>query len=222
LNCKRNADPKISKRGVFNVPWPEEHKQKTRERILDAAALAFREQGIEQTSVADVMQRAGLTHGGFYAHFKSKEELVAEAIRHASEQVSKIFDSPVGKESAQRSLLEISAAYLSLPHMEHPERGCPIAALGTELLRSDRTVKRVVSRETLARLERLYQRTSPDAAPETRKRQAAGALACMVGGQILARALNGQEGAQFLADCQRFLRDALTGEVQTGSERIEK
>lgn len=53
------------------MPWPDEHKQKTLERILDAAALAFREQGIEQTSVADVMRRAGLTRGGFYAHFRS-------------------------------------------------------------------------------------------------------------------------------------------------------
>lgn len=204
------------------MPWPEEHKQKTRERILDAAALAFRERGIEQTSVADVMRRASLTHGGFYAHFNSKEELVAEAIRHASEQVSKIFDSPGGKESAQRSLLEISAAYLSLPHMEHPERGCPVAALGTELLRSEEPVKRVVSRETLARLEKLYQRTSPEETPDIRRRQAAGALACMVGGQILARSLNGQQGAQFLADCQGFLRDALTGEARKGHKRIQK
>jgi TetR/AcrR family transcriptional repressor of nem operon len=204
------------------MPWPEEHKQKIRGRILNAAALAFREQGIEQTSVADVMQRAGLTHGGFYAHFKSKEELVAEAIRHASEQVSKIFDSPGEKESGHRSLLEIAAAYLSLPHMMHPERGCPVAALGPELLRSDQKVKNVVSRETLARLEKLYQRTSSEKTPEIRKRQAAGALACMVGGQILARALNGQEGMQFLADCQGFLRDALTGEARTGRERIEK
>lgn len=201
------------------MPWPEEHKQKTRERILDAAALAFRERGIEQTSVADVMQRAGLTHGGFYAHFKSKEELVAEAIRHASEQVSKIFDSPGGKESAQRSLLEISAAYLSLLHMEHPERGCPVAALGTELLRSDRTVKMVVSRETQARLEKLYAKTNPEATPESRRRKAAGALACMVGGQILARALSGQEGAKFLDDCQEFLRDALRGNKGTGKKR---
>lgn len=193
------------------MPWPEEHKQQTRERILDAAALAFRERGIEQTSVADVMKRAGLTHGGFYAHFKSKEELIAEAIRYASDQVSKIFDSPSGKGPGQRGLLEITAAYLSLPHMAHPERGCPVAALGTELLRGDQKVKRVVSKETRVRLDKLYQKTSAEATPEVRRRQAAGALACMVGGQILARALNDQEGAQFLADCQGFLRDALMG-----------
>lgn len=191
------------------MPWSEEHKQKTRERILDAAALAFREQGIEQTSVADVMKRAGLTHGGFYAHFKSKEELVAEAIRHASDQVGKIFGSPDGKNSTQPGLLDITAAYLSAPHMAHPERGCPVAALGTEVLRGGQKVRKVVLRETLARLEKLYRQTNSNTAPETRKRQAAGALACMVGGQILARVLDGQSGAEFLADCQGFLRDAL-------------
>lgn len=204
------------------MPWSEEHKQKTRERILDAAAAAFRERGIEQTSVADVMQRAGLTHGGFFAHFQSKEDLVAEAIRHASEQVSRIFDSPGGKDPAQTGLLDISAAYLSQPHMAHPERGCPVAAIGPELLRGGPKVKKVVLRETLARLEKLYKRTSPNATPETRRQQAAGALASMVGGQILARALGAQEGPQFLADCQGFLRDALTGEAQTSNERTKK
>lgn len=201
------------------MPWPDEHKHKTRERILDAAALAFRERGIEQTSVADVMKRAGLTHGGFYAHFQSKDDLVAAAIEHASEQVSKIFDSPGGKESAQAGLLEIAAVYLSLPHMRHPERGCPVAALGPELLRSNQKVKDVVSRETLVRLEKLSTKLDPEEAQEVRRRKATGALACMVGGQILARSLNGPEGAQFLADCQGFLEDAFTREAKKAESR---
>ena len=201
------------------MSWSEEHKQKTRERILDAAALALREQGIEQTSVADVMRRAGLTHGGFYAHFKSKEELVADAVRHGSEQVSKIFDPPAGKESAQSGLLDISAAYMSLRHLTHPERGCPVAALGPELLRSGPKVTEAVSEEVRGRLKKLYQKTDPDLEPEIRNRQTAGTLACMVGAQILARALSSREGAQFLEDCQEFLRDALKGQARTGSER---
>lgn len=202
------------------MPWPEEHKRKTRERILHAAALAFREQGIEQTSVADVMRRAGLTHGGFYAHFRSKDELVAQTVRHASDEVSKIFGSPHGDEN-DSGLLEITAAYLSLPHMMHPERGCPIAALGTELLRSDQKVKDVVSRETYARLEKLYDKTSSEESPDVRRRQAAGALACMLGGQILARILNREEGAHFLEECRGFLRDALSNKAQTRSEHVE-
>jgi len=204
------------------MPWSRQHKSETRERILDAAALAFREHGIEQTSVGDVMQRAGLTHGGFYAHFKSKEELVGEAVRYASDQVSKIFDAPGGKESGPPDLLKIAAAYLSLPHMVHPERGCPVAALGPELLRGDQKLRKVISKETRVRLEKLYQGTNSRATPEVRKRQAAGALACMVGGQILARALSGQDGEQFLADCREFLRDALTGQPPTAGSIIEQ
>ena len=204
------------------MPWSEEHKQKTRERILDAASLAFREQGIEQTSVADVMRRAGLTHGGFYAHFKSKEELVAESVRHASQQVSKIFDTPAGNKSAQPDLLKISAAYMSLPHMMHPERGCPVAALGPELLRAGAKVTKAVSKEISARLERLYEKTDPGLAPEIRKRQATGALACMVGAQILARALDDQAGEKFLEACQAFLCDALTADARASRGRIKK
>jgi TetR/AcrR family transcriptional regulator, transcriptional repressor for nem operon len=203
------------------MPWPEEHKQKTRERIIEAAAIMFREQGIGQTSVADVMRRAGLTHGGFYAYFKSKEELVAEAVRHASDQVSKIFDSPNESGSPQEGLLKNSAAYLSVGHMTHPERGCPVAALGTELIRGGQKTKNLLSREIQARLEKLYRRTNPALRSEVRKRQAAGMIACMVGGQILARSLGDQEGAQFLAECQGFLRDALIG-ANTAQESVEK
>jgi TetR/AcrR family transcriptional repressor of nem operon len=184
------------------MPWSEEHKQKTRERILEAAATMFRDRGIEQTSVIDVMKRAGLTHGGFYAHFKSKDELVAEAVKHACEQVSKLFDSPSENASAPEALLAVVAAYLSLPHMAHPECGCPVAALGTELTRSGSKVKKVISKEMQLRIERLYQRTAPNTTSESRRQQAVGILACMVGGQILARNLNSADGAQFLADCQ--------------------
>ena len=187
------------------MPWPRDHKQETRQRIVEAAASAFREHGIEQTTVAEIMQQAGLTHGGFYAHFQSKDELVAEAVKYASEQVSKIFDSP----NTKHPLLEVSGAYLSVPHMAHPERGCPVAALATELNRGGQKVRNVVSRELQARLEKLFLRTPPDETLEIRRRQAAGVLACMVGGQILARALNSNEAAQFLADCQGFLDEAL-------------
>jgi len=109
--------------------------------------------------------------------------------------------------------LAVAAAYLSLPHMAHPERGCPVAALGTELIRSGPKVRKVVSKEMLTRLEKLYQRTAPHATSENRRQQAAGVLACMVGGLILARTLSSADGAQFLADCQGFLRDALVGET---------
>ncbi len=74
------------------MPWPKEHKRNTRERIIEAAAGAFRERGIADVGVAEIMRDAGLTHGGFYAHFASKEELLAEAVRFASAQVTNLLE----------------------------------------------------------------------------------------------------------------------------------
>ena len=69
------------------MAWPDQHKAKTRERIIKAAAAAFRRRGIGQTNIADIMREAGLTHGGFYAHFESKDALIAEALMQALEEV---------------------------------------------------------------------------------------------------------------------------------------
>lgn len=192
------------------MSWPEEHKQKTRDRIVDVAAAAFREHGAAGVGVADIMKRAGLTHGGFYAHFKSKDELLAAAVAHASEQVSSVFGSASGERSTG-GLFEIAATYLSPAHMAHPEHGCPVAALGTELVRGSQKVRGIVDKELQRRLKLLYVRTPARLSPARRRRQAAGALAIMVGGMILARSLKGEEGLEFLADCQGFLRDAVSG-----------
>ena len=202
------------------VPWSQEHKQKTRDRIIDSAATVFRECGLEQSSVAAIMQRAGLTHGGFYAHFDSKDELVAEAISHACAQVSGLF-ATTPADASRRTVLDVAAKYLSPAHFAHPERGCPIAALGGELTRSGQPVRRILSNEIRERLAKLYEWTTARLSPDTRRRQAAGAMACMVGGLILARSLKESEGLEFLQDCQGFLRDVLSPPNQDteGSDR---
>jgi TetR/AcrR family transcriptional repressor of nem operon len=182
------------------MPWPKEHKHATRERIVKAAAAAFRERGVGEVGVAEVMRRADLTHGGFYAHFASKDELVAETLPHAMERL---------RGGASQDLLVTAEAYLSAPHMDHPEVGCAIAALGTELVRGSRRVRQSLAREIRKRLHEL-RALVPSASRERRDRQTAGALACMVGGLILARGLKGPVQAKFLADCRAFLRDALS------------
>ena len=78
------------------MAWPKRRKQETRRRIVAAAADAFRRRGIESVGVDEVMAGAGLTHGGFYAHFGSKDELVADAMAHAAAEVGRIFDVPAG------------------------------------------------------------------------------------------------------------------------------
>ena len=212
------------------MAWPKQRKQETRRRIVAAAADAFRRRGIESVGVDEVMAGAGLTHGGFYAHFSSKDELVADAMAHAAAEVGRIFDVPAGAEkleapqapgkshapassekpgSAEPGIMDVAKFYLSTQHYAHPEHGCPVAALGTELSRSTGGVRRKVVAELRGRIKKLFARTSPSLPPQTRKAQASGALACMVGGMIVARTMQGKEGAEFLADCRRFLESAI-------------
>lgn len=192
------------------MPWPKEHKQNTRDRIVEAAAAAFRQNGADQVGVSEIMQEAGLTHGGFYAHFASKEDLLVEALRYASEEANELLEteSPAKGESGAPRLLAAALTYLSSYHLEHAERGCPIAALGPELIRSSQKVRRGFAAGITRRLEGL--RELARGGVKKRRQQAAGALACMVGGLIVARGLKDSERAEFLNHCQAFLREALS------------
>jgi AcrR family transcriptional regulator len=109
---------------TFIMPWPKEHKRNTRARIVEAAAAEFRQHGITQVGVADVMRRAGLTHGGFYAHFASKEDLLAEALVYASEQVNSMLETPRKDDTSAHRLLSAAMTYLSSFHTSQPELGC--------------------------------------------------------------------------------------------------
>jgi TetR/AcrR family transcriptional repressor of nem operon len=177
------------------MPWSKEHKRETRERIVQAAADAFRERGIDAVGVAEVMKRAGLTHGGFYAHFKSKGDLVKAAF----EQMSREIAGRVG-----------ATEYLAELHMLHPERGCPLPTVGTELVRSGAKMRRDVAGEIRARLARIAERLRKRRHKDT---DAAGAFACMVGGMVIARALPENEGGEFLARCRAFLRSTIGEEI---------
>lgn len=114
----------------------EAEKQRSHTRILDAAARLFRENGIEATSVADVMKAAGMTHGGFYRHFPSKEDLVAAAFRHAVDGVVAGIEGETTAEGKARERDAYIGNYLSEAHVKNWGKGCPLAALGAELARA--------------------------------------------------------------------------------------
>lgn len=193
------------------MPWSEDHKQATRERIVAAAASAIRERGPDGVSVAAIMKSAGLTHGGFYAHFASKEALIAEALAHATAETF-VFLERTAADAADGQppgLVEIADAYLSTVHCEHPERGCVLAACGTELARDEDVVRTTCSENVSAYLQWLGQR-SQAAQPNARTCEATGALAAMVGGMILARATEDPAQArEILAAVRSFVRGAL-------------
>jgi TetR/AcrR family transcriptional repressor of nem operon len=119
------------------VRYSAEHKQQTRDKVLAAAAHAIREQGPERVSVATVMGEAGLTHGGFYAHFASKEALVAAGIEHMFEQMGARLHEVTDGKGAREALHDYIDFYLSERHVKARSRGCPIAAIGSDLPRLD-------------------------------------------------------------------------------------
>ena len=180
-------------------------RELTHERILDAAARAIRRAGHTGASVAEVMKEAGLTHGGFYAHFDSREQLVASAIGYAGMQSAQNLAQSMAVlqkkgRSPFRALVE---SYLSPAHMAAIEAGCVVAALGSEIPRQTDVVRQAAS-ERVTALIRLVESVLPDGASDG---LAAHIASAMVGALQLARALGGDEGETLLAANRRFLTE---------------
>ncbi len=191
------------------MPWPEDYKTRTRARIVAAAAAALRAKGVSGAGVADIMAGAGLTHGGFYAHFRSKDDLVAEALEHAGRQSFARLAGAVGSASAETRLHAVVDAYLSPWHVTHPDAGCPVAALGPEVARAGGRAQRKLGRTIRERLDWLRGLIPAGRPGRVREEQAVGVLACMLGGVVLARAVGEEESAALLEACRGFLHRAL-------------
>src|SRR6266513_2895986 len=120
-----------------------------RERILEAAAQRFRERGFEGIGVADLMKEVGLTHGGFYGHFSSKEDLIAEASDRALMRSLALF-TKVAERAPADPLPAIASAYLTTRHRDKPGEGCLLAALGSDVSRQGPTLRRAVTNHVLS------------------------------------------------------------------------
>jgi TetR/AcrR family transcriptional repressor of nem operon len=156
-----------------------------REQIIAAAARRFRERGFDGVSVADIMKEVGLTHGGFYGHFSSKDELVALASLRAMTETVARWQKLVDEAPGDR-LEALVDSYLSLRHHDRPETGCLLATLGTEISRQPPAVKEAVTVGQRKSLEFLIG-IAPGKTKALRRKQAIIALAAMVGGMTLAR-----------------------------------
>lgn len=115
--------------------YGEDHKAETRDRVVKAAASAMRRLGPDRVSVAEIMGEVGLTHGGFYAHFKSKDALVGAAVEAAFAQSRTRLTRLTRHEDPQVLLAGLVDFYVSADHRDHPERGCPIALLASDIPR---------------------------------------------------------------------------------------
>lgn len=164
-------------------------KEATHERIVETAARAIRRSGYDGTSVADIMKEAGLTHGGFYAHFASREAMLAEAADRAGAEAvaasARIAASALPEQALQRLL----SAYLSKEHVKSPEMGCPVAALGSEMPRQAEEVRRAATRRIKEMID-VIARQSPDWGQPGAHEHALVTAATMVGALVMARAVD--------------------------------
>lgn len=160
----------------------------SRERILEEASRLIRSRGLDGVGVAEVMKGAGLTHGGFYGHFASKQDLVAQACRRALESSSRRWQR-IAAESGPRALSAIARSYLSTRHRDDPATGCVIAALASEISRQDATVRRELASGIESQIEMLA-RVTPGRASAAKRRKVLASYAAMVGAMVLARAVD--------------------------------
>jgi TetR/AcrR family transcriptional regulator, transcriptional repressor for nem operon len=188
---------------------PASKKEQTRERILRAAARAIRKHGYEGVGVADVMKEAGLTHGGFYAHFESRDALLAAAVEQAGAESTENLNRAVAKAKPGEELMALVDSYLADRHVTAPEQGlgCAIAAAGSEVPRQQAEVRRAAARrikELIGFVERQFPEWGKSAAHE----KAMAITASLVGALTLARAV---DDPQFSKVIRKSVRDLIRG-----------
>jgi AcrR family transcriptional regulator len=204
------------------MPYAPEHKAEIHTRILDSARRLFNRNGLAAVSIDEIMAGAGLTRGGFYSYFDSKEELYAEAITHfinggpnAEWQRMAFADRPEGQALA-RAILD---AYLSRIHLDDVEGSCPVIGLATDVARSGGPAKRAYRQvmEMMVGIFAAHLGPSPVAppggstAPSDERQRALAVAALCVGGMVLARAVDDEPAADELRAASRRYAVALAG-----------
>jgi len=177
-------------------------KQLSHTRIVEVAARAIRRAGFQGLGVADIMKEAGLTHGGFYAHFASRDALMAEALAHAGRESARRLEAAQSEApeagSPLRALLD---SYLSARHMRHPETGCAVAALACEMPRQSPMVRQAAAERVRGLVAKVREALPPDT-----DASAAPVIASqMIGALQMARALEADEGLALLAQVRASL-----------------
>jgi TetR/AcrR family transcriptional repressor of nem operon len=164
--------------------YGKDHKENTHRRVVEVASARLRKEGLDGVGVATLMGEAGLTHGGFYSHFASKEALVEEVIEAGMDETF----ARVTEASKEEGLEGLIRFYLRPSHREHPERGCPAAALGAEIARRSKATRSAFTRK-LRRLVSLVESLLPH--PKTETAQAI--LATLIGTLQLARSVSDRQ-----------------------------
>ena len=180
--------------------YEPEHKAQTRDRIVRNAARKLRAEGLSSPGIASVMKASGLTVGGFYKHFRSKDELLADAIAQAFAETNEKIHSALQHVPREDKWKELVRLYLSTEHCDHPGTGCPVAALAPEIARAKVNVRKRIAGLMKERTDRWVD-FMPGATATERERNFFIIFSAMVGAVSIARLFTES------ADRQRVLAD---------------
>jgi TetR/AcrR family transcriptional repressor of nem operon len=198
--------------------YSKEHKLETHARIVKKASVRLREKGAHGIGVADLMKDAGLTHGGFYAHFDSREALVIEAFAYAMDRSTDRWRKLAAQTPPEERLATIVDSYLTPVHRDDPGHGCAIPALSAEIARENPKTRKAFA----AKLEQMIEMIAaqiPDVPRKAARKQAMASLATMMGTLVLARVAG---STKFSDDILGAGRDAVLDRVAAAKSGSKK
>jgi TetR/AcrR family transcriptional regulator, transcriptional repressor for nem operon len=195
--------------------YSREHKSETHARIVKKASVKLREKGAHGIGVADLMKDAGLTHGGFYAHFDSRDALVIEAFTHAMDRSTERWRKLSAATPPDKRLSKIVNTYLAPIHRDDPGQGCAVPALASEIAREGTRTRRVFA----GRMEQMIDMLAEQFQGVPRKmarKQAMAALATMMGSLVMARVAGSGE---FSDEILKAGRDGILGQARPAATK---
>jgi TetR/AcrR family transcriptional regulator, transcriptional repressor for nem operon len=183
----------------------KEETAHTRQRIVEAASAEFRRNGVDGTGLAELMAAAGLTHGGFYKHFESKDQVIAESLALAAESMvetmKRIMSAPRGNRGVHAGIAE----YLSAKHRDNAADGCPFAALGSEMARGSDDVREATTAGFLKMVDAIAGQLD-GLSPAAARKEALFMLSAMIGAVTMARMVTDPElSASILREARKHL-----------------
>jgi len=195
--------------------YSREHKLETHARIVRKASVRLREKGAHGVGVADLMKEAGLTHGGFYAHFDSRDDLVIEAFTHAMDRSTERWRKLVEQTPREKRFATIVNSYLTSLHRDDPGRGCAIPTLGAEIARESARTRRVFAGRLDQMIDILADQV-PNLPRKAARKRAAAAMATMIGTLVMARVAG---SGDFSDEILGAGREALLGRTSSPKPR---
>jgi TetR/AcrR family transcriptional regulator, transcriptional repressor for nem operon len=190
--------------------YSKEHKLETHARIVKKASVRLREKGAHGIGVADLMKEAGLTHGGFYAHFDSREALVVEAFAYAMDRATERWRKLGQATSPDKRLAVLVESYLTTAHRDDPGHGCAVPTLGAEIARESPKTRKAFAAKLEQMIDVIAEQIT-DPSPKAARKQAMATIATMMGTLVLARiAGNGEFSDQILAAGRDAVLDRAT------------